>query len=318
MPFVSWKRRGRPIAAVLVIAAVALLAYSSRQAPRDAERKARGTEKKLIVTASFYPLAYFAGRIGGGKADVMNVTPAGIEPHDYEPTAQDAARMESSDVLVLNGGGLEAWGDSIKRNVDPSKTRVVTAGEGLVAARVEEPGKVMTDPHVWLSPPLAGKMVDAIASAMAGADPADAAYFGSNAAALKADLELLDEAYNNGLAHCSKKDIVTSHAAFGYLAATYGFRQEPIAGLSPDAEPSPRQLAEIAAFVKKNGIGYVFFESLASPKLSDTIAKETGAKTLALDPIEGLTSADLAAGKDYLSEMRNDLAVLRIALQCGN
>jgi zinc transport system substrate-binding protein len=271
---------------------------------------------KLQVSTSFYPLYFMSSEIGGNKADVANITPSGGEPHDYEPTAQDIAQIENSKLLVLNGGGLEAWGASIQKNIDPQKTLVVTAGEGLTTQKVTEDGVDMIDPHVWLSPPLAEKMVDKIALGFAQADPANASYYQANAMALKVKLADLDTAYKTGLASCAQKNIITSHAAFGYIATTYGLHQVPIAGLSPDAEPSPKQLADIAQFAKSNTVKYIFFESLVSPKLSETIANEVGAKTMVLNPIEGLTPAEISAGKTYLTEMRNNLTNLETVLEC--
>jgi len=169
---------------------------------------------------------------------------------------------------------------------------------------------------VWLSPPVAKQMVNRIAAGFEQIDPAHAAYYDSNRRTLDAQLDDLDGEYRRGLAHCATKEVTTSHAAFGYLATTYGLHQVPIFGLSPDAEPSPRQLASIASFAKKNHVTTIFFESLLSPKLSQTIASEVGARTMVLDPIEGLTSDDLAAGNNYFTAMRQNLASLRAALQC--
>ncbi|MFZ2949497.1 MAG: zinc ABC transporter substrate-binding protein [Desulfuromonadaceae bacterium] len=273
-------------------------------------------EGKISVVASFYPMYFFASQIGGDRADVINVTPAGGEPHDYEPTAQDMTKIESANLVVLNGGGLEAWGDSVKQNIDPQKTTLVTVGEGLTTRRVVEDGEDIVDPHVWLSPVLAEQIADKIEQGYAKADPANADYYAKNATNLKAKLVQLDTDYKQGLASCQRKDIITSHAAFGYLGATYGLNQVPISGLSPEAEPSAKDLATVADFARKNGVKYIFFESLVSPKLSQTIATEIGAQTLVLDPIEGIAADDLAAGQDYMSVMRSNLANLKIALQC--
>ncbi len=273
------------------------------------------TERPQVVT-SFYPLYFFASKIAGDKADVFNVTPSGAEPHDYEPTSQDIARIEKGDVLILNGEGLEAWADNIKANIDPNETSIVIAGEGLATQEVVEDGEKITDPHVWLSPALAEQMVDKIRSGFAKADPDNASYYQANADALKLKLATLDAEYKQGLSTCASKNIITSHAAFGYLASTYGLNQVPIAGLSPDAEPSPQELAQVAKFARDNNVKYIFFESLVSPKLSQTIATEVGAQTLVLSPLEGLTDDEITSGKDYFSEMRNNLTNLKTALSC--
>jgi zinc transport system substrate-binding protein len=279
--------------------------------------KPAGQPPKLQVVTSFYPLYFFAQQIAGDDAEVINITPAGGEPHDYEPTAQDIVQIEKSKLLVLNGGGLEAWGARILQNLDPSKTHVITTGDGLTTQQVREDGENIIDPHVWLSPPLAEKMVDTIEQGFMQADPGNAPQYQTNADTLKAKLSDLDKAYQQGLSNCGNKTIITSHAAFGYLATTYHLNQVAIAGLSPDAEPAPQQLADIVKFAKEKDVKYIFFESLVSPKLAQTIATEVGAKTLVLNPIEGLTKEELAAGKNYLTEMQMNLKNLEIALQCN-
>ena len=271
----------------------------------------------LQVVTSFYPLYFFAERIGGDKAVVTNIVPAGAEPHDYEPTAQDMARMEKSRLIVVNGGGLEAWSDRLAKNISAKNTTIVVAGEGLLTREMTEDGAVTTDPHIWLDPVLAKKMAERVALGFEAADSENAAFYRENASRLLEQLDDLDAAYRSGLHTCAEKNIITSHAAFGYVAAEYGFNQVSIAGLSPDAEPSPSELARIAQFAKTNNVRYIFFESLVSPKLSQTIATEVGAGTLVLNPIEGLSDEEIARGEEYFSVMRENLVNLQTALRCN-
>ncbi len=274
---------------------------------------------KMQVAASFYPLYFFAEQIAGDKADVFNITPAGIEPHDYELTAQDIARIENSRLLILNGGGLEPWANNINQSIDSNRAIVVVAGEGWDANLIEENGQnIVVDPHVWLNPVLAKQMVNKIAGGFAEADPANRELYLANADSLKSKLSDLDKEYRSGLNNCAQRNVVASHAAFGYLAAEYGLNQVSIAGLSPDAEPSSRQLAIIIKFAKDTNVRYIFFESMVSPKLALTVAKEIGAETLLLNPLEGLSNEDLAQGKNYFTEMKANLKNLKIALQCQN
>ena len=270
---------------------------------------------KLNISASFYPLYYFASQIAGSHANVHNITPAAAEPHDYEPTTQDIARIEDGQLLILNGG-VEAWGDKIKEALKGKNVTVVIAGQGLLSQQVVEEGHAVTDPHIWLDPTLAQQEAHAIAQALIHIDAAHASDYQTGEAALDTKLEQLDTAYKAGLKTCQRKDIITSHAAFGYLASHYGLNQVPITGLSPDAEPSGQQLAQITTFAKDHKVKYIFFESLVSPKLSETIAKETGAGTMVLNPIEGLNSDELSHGKDYFTVMQDNLVNLRTALQC--
>jgi zinc transport system substrate-binding protein len=271
---------------------------------------------KLQVTASFYPYYFFASQVGGNKVNVINITPPGGEPHDYEPTPQDIINIESSKLLILNGN-VEPWANKIKDLLRGKNAVILETGNGLFTQTViDENGINSTDPHIWLSLKLAKAQVNSILDKYIQIDPQNKDYYTNNANNLLNDLNSLDMEYKTGLASCRLQDIITSHAAFGYLAADYGLKQIAIAGLSPDSEPSLKQLAEIASFAKTNNIKYIFFESLVSPKLSQTIASEVGAKTLVLNPIEGLTSMEISQGKNYLTVMQDNLKNLRLALDC--
>jgi len=311
---------------VLLVVGVVLLAIIIIVALLNFGQKKEDSSNKIKVVTSFYPLYFFTSQIVGDKAEVSNLIPSGAEPHGYEPTARDMALIESSSLLVLNGGGLEGWGENIQNNLNKNKTKVVVAGEGLTTKIMEEDehdGHVEEghhhdgiDPHIWLSPVLAKQMVDKIESGLSLSDPSNSSYYKSNAETLKNKLSVLDEEFKKGLISCGSKNIITSHSAFAYLASAYGLNQVPIAGLSTEEEPSSKEMSEIAKFAKDNNVKFIFFESLISPKLSETIAKEIGAKTLVLNPIEGLTEDEIKEGKDYFSEMRNNLANLKTALEC--
>ncbi len=262
---------------------------------------------KLWVTASFYPVYFFASQIGKDMAEVVSLTPAGSEPHEYEPTTSDIARISKSNMLVLNGK-LESWGDKIKSQLKGSSVVVVIAGEGLDSRKL--------DPHVWLDPVLAKQEAVNIEKGYEKISPSNAGYFQANARNLEDQLDELNDEFKSKLSNCQRKDFVTSHEAFGYLAVRYNLNQVAISGISPDEEPSPKKLAEIVDFIKKENIKVIFFEKLVSPKLSQTIALETGAQTLVLDPIEGITDEDIKTGQNYFTIMKRNLNNLQIALQC--
>lgn len=264
-------------------------------------------DSKISVTTSFYPLYFLTSELGGDLISVTNLTPAGTEPHDYELTAQDIVKIKKSKLLFLNGGGLEAWSDNLKNSLGISEPRIVDLSDGL---------SNQEDPHIWLSPILAIKMAEKITEELNEIDPQNKNYYQSNLSVLKTKLINLDSAYKTELNNCKRRDFITSHSAFGYLAKEYDLKQVSIAGLSPEEEPSSKQLADVAKFAKDNQIKYIFFESLVSPKLSQTIAREVGAQTLILNPIEGLSSEDLAQGKNYLTEMEKNLENLKRALEC--
>lgn len=263
-------------------------------------------ENTLQITTSFYPLYFFASEIAGDKAIVRNITPAGAEPHEYDPSVRDIADIEKSSLLVLNGG-VEAWGDKVRGNLKELNVPIIEASEGLLKQR---------DPHVWLDPLLAKKEAHAIETALEKIDPSNALFYRQNLNVLDEKLDRLHDLFTKGLSSCETKDIVTSHSAFGYLASRYGLRQVSVTGLSPDEEPSVQQIAKVAEFAKKNNIRYIFFETLVNPKLSETVAQEIGAQTIVLDPIEGVSDDDRQAGKNYLTIMEDNLKNLQRALSC--
>lgn len=288
---------------------------SARRANHDGVAPENRSPRITVVT-SFYPLYFFASEIAGENADVLNITPAGVEPHDYEPTARDIAAIEGSAMLVVNGAGFEPWGKRVKENLDPARTLVVEVADALSTQTIIQSGTTVVDPHFWLHPLIAQTIVEQIAKGFMIIDPRNRTVYADNAKVLNGRLAELDATYRTVLSQCSSRDIVTAHAAFGYLAAAYGLRQVSIAGVSPDAEPSSRQLAQLVQFVKTRGIRVIFFETLESPKLSETLAKEVGATTLVLNPLEGLTEQERKQGKDYISEMLTNLENLKLALQC--
>ncbi len=301
---------------VLGVVFVVLISFILKTGVFDQTKpQAQQSNPKVNVVASFYPLYFFTSQIGGDKVEVTNITPAGAEPHDYEPTTGDIAKIENSRMLVLNGG-VEAWGDKIKDNLKGKNVELVVAGDGLLTQQLTENGETGADPHIWLDSQLAKKEAHAIEQGLEKVDPNNTSSYQANEKTLDDKLDQLDSDYKKGLANCTNKNIITSHAAFGYLANRYGLKQVPIAGLSPDAEPSAQQLVDVAKFAKANNVDYIFFESLVSPKLSETIATEIGAKTLVLDPLEGLIDSDIKAGKDYFSVMHQNLDNLRTALKC--
>jgi zinc transport system substrate-binding protein len=175
---------------------------------------------------------------------------------------------------------------------------------------------MILDPHIWLDPKLAQKEIATIAMAFEKFDNTNRVFYEKNAISLKNKLDVLDQGFRLGLLNCQQNNIVTSHAAFGYIASDYGLNQISVTGLSPDAEPSPQKMAEISQFAKTNQIKYIFFETLVSPRLADTIAGEIGAKTLVFNPLEGLTKDEQAKGWDYFSIQKENLANLKIALGC--
>jgi len=309
------KLRSKTPLLLLGLALVGLLAVLAAGSIRHFSTTKPARDGTLKIAASFYPLAYFTQSVAGSHADVVTITPAGAEPHDYELTAGDVATLAGADLVVANGI-LEPWLPKIENELTANGSLLVV-GKSFATHYYTGTDAVPTiDPHVWLSPKIAGKMVNEITNALVRIDPAHANDYRSNKQVMQAKLASLDEDFTKGLSRCSLNTFITSHSAFGYLAADYGLTQISIAGLSPDADPSPQQLASVADLAKTKNIHYIFFESLASPKLSETLAREVGTETLALNPLEGLTKNELAAGQNYFTEMQQNLTNLKLALGC--
>ena len=287
---------------IIIIAVVVLTITALYFKTRSNLPQTTLSSQKIPVVASFYPLAYFAEQIGGERISVTNITPSGAEPHDYEPTTTDLTNIAKSTLLISIGPIFESWqGKVVANNV----LQIATA------LPIEN-----NDPHVWLSPVLSKQIVTKITEALIEVSPENASYFETNKMNLLLKLSQLDEAFKKSLSRCTKHDIVTSHAAFGYIAHQYGFNQIAIAGLSPDEEPTPQKLTEITNLVREKNISYIFFESLVSPRLAQTIANETHAKTLVFNPLEGLTPEEIDRGTNYFSVQGENLINLRTALSC--
>lgn len=289
---------------------------------------------KLAVAASYYPLYEFTQHVGGDKVAVTNMTPAGADSHDYEPSARDIAQAQNSAVFVYNGAGFEAWAQDFladyhgqvvnaSQNIDLLEASHDYHGEEEHHEESEESHEhehehehergETGDPHFWLDPQHAQQIVNNIRDGLTAVDPANADYYSQNAANYNQQLAELDQQFKIGLQTCQQTTIVTSHNAFSYVAERYGFEVKSIAGQSHDEEPSAAELAEIADFVRANNIQFVLAEQLAASNLTDTIAQETGAQTLLLDPIEGLTDES----QNYITIQRQNLQNLQRALACN-
>ena len=273
---------------------------------------------RVSVVASFYPLAEAASKVGGDLVSVQNLTPPGVEPHDLELAPDDIEAIANADVIVYLGGGFQPAVEDALAEAEHAVTVDALNAVATNAAPASEAEEGLTvDPHVWLDPARFEEIVRAVADALAKADPANEATYAANAQAYIAKLAALDEEFRAGLSDCARTTIVTSHEAFGYLADAYGLTQVGILGLSPEAEPDPRRLAELRDLVEREGVTTIFAEELVSPKVAETLASEAGVQVAVLNPIESLTDAQEKAGEDYLSVMRGNLDTLRKALDCA-
>ncbi|MGG1678628.1 metal ABC transporter substrate-binding protein [Neobacillus sp. NRS-1170] len=287
----------------------------SNAASTKSEKTSEGSKKLQIVT-TFYPMYYFAKKVAGDSANVELLIPNGVEPHDWEPTAKDMAKIQDADIFIYNSQYFELWTEKVLKSINDSKLKVVEASSGikLMDALEGEEHAASKDPHVWLSPVLAQQEVNTIAKALEQADPSNKDQFQKNATALNSELADLDHLYKETIDKAKKKEFVTQHAAFGYLAKQYGLTQIPIAGLSPDVEPTLGKLAELTELTKKKNTKVVYFEEMASSKVAETLAKEIGAKTEVLNPLEGLTKEEQQQGLDYIGVMKKNLDSLKLSI----
>jgi len=267
---------------------------------------------KPLVMASFYPLYEFSRRVAGEHADVVSLVPPGAEPHDWEPSPQNVVEAKRAALFVYNDAGFDPWAEKLIADAGGGRTVVVNATSGIELLRAGD----RADPHVWLDPVRAQQQIDAIRAGLSRADPRNAAAYADNARAFAAELDRVDQSFRAGLRDCRRRDVVTSHAAFGYLTRRYGLAQVAVMGLAPESEPSPAELASIARLARERQVKYVFFETLVSPRLAEALAREVGARTLVLNPIEGVTKEEAAADKGYVALMQDNLESLRTGLEC--
>lgn len=285
--------------------------------------------ERLKVAAAFYPLQEAVEGIGGEKVDVTDLTPPGTSPHEIELDPKAVADLESAQAVFYLGFGFQNEVEKAVSSLDDDVVKVnLLEGLPLRAASPPIPnvegevdGEVLTtgkDPHAWVDPALFTEMAREIQRDLIAIDPDNADYYEVEGDRYIASLEKLDASFAGRLKNCESKAVVTSHAAFGYLTDRYGLVQAPIAGVSPDEEPSPKSLAATAEFARENGVEVVYFETLVPKDLSETVAREIGARTDALDPVEGLTEEDLDSGKTYASVMTDNLDRLEKGLRCSS
>lgn len=269
-----------------------------------------GKEDKLSVYVSFYPLYYLANEIGKDNINLGSIIPNGVEPHDYEPTIRQIESVGKSDVFVYIGADMEPWSEKVIDTLDKGKTKVVNSSEGIDLIEVN--GAV--DPHIWLDPMNMNRMALKIKDAFVEKDPDNKAFYEENCEELSKQLISLDEEYKEVLKNKKRNTILVSHEAFGYMAKAYGLKQMPVAGISPNQEPSPKTITKLIDIAKEKNIEYIFLETLASPKTVQIIADEADLDVLVLNPVAGLTKDEIKNGDDYISIMKKNLDNLKKAL----
>ncbi len=318
-------RRLIPVTAAAGAVAVTLTTVSACSATSTADGRSGG---RLKVVASFYPMQYLAEQIGGDHVTVSTLTRPGVEPHDLELRPRQTAELNEAGYILYLKGVQPAVDKAIAQSEAKTKVDAGTLTElehhgakGGHSHEGEEPGhehghgdegEAGADPHIWLDPVKYAEVAKGVGASLEKADPDHAAEYRKNTTALVTKLDGLNTSYQQGLRNTSTKTFITTHSAFGYLAERYGLDQEGIAGIDPEAEPSPARVKELQALAKKEKVTTVFFETLASDKTARTLAGDAGLKTDVLDPLEGIT--EKSEGRDYIEVMRSNLAALQNAL----
>jgi zinc transport system substrate-binding protein len=299
----------RIITALAGLAATCLALAGCTGAGTGAGTTAGSGGHKVAVLASFYPLQYVTKAVGGDLVEVSSLTPPGVEPHDIELAPSQVRSVSTADLVVYLSGFQSAVDQAVESR---RPANVVDVATDVTLAPAPAGGQGL-DPHFWLDPQLLSRIAAPVAQALGKADPAHAATYATNAKTLETELGTLDAEYAAGLATCQSRVFVTSHAAFGYLAARYGLEMVAVSGLDPEAEPSPARLKEIGDVVRAKGVSTIFSEVLLSTKVAQALATDLGITTAVLDPVESLADPN----SDYRAVMEKNLTALRSALRCS-
>ncbi len=305
---------------VLILgAAISLVACSS------SEKKSESSNNKLKIVTTFYPMYDFTSKVTKDKADISMLIDGGVEPHDYEPSPKDMAKIQDADIFVYNSNEMETWVESVLKNIDTSKVKVIEASKGIKLlegdhSEAEDPEEHeghshAVDPHVWLDPVLVKREVATIGKVVISLDKENKDYYESNIENFNNDLDKLNQNFENSFEKATNRKFVTQHMAFSYLAKRYDLKQVPISGISPDQEPTPKELKSIEDFVKQESIETIYTESSASEKIAKTISNATGAELLVLNPMESVSKSQREAGNDYLSIMNQNLEALKKSIK---
>lgn len=301
----------------------------------NTEKENNASKNQIKIYTTVYPLQYFAERIGGDYVNVSSIYPPGSNEHTFEPTQKDMIALADADLFFYIGLGLEGFvsnaqktlkNENVKmiettKDVPESALDVSTASkehnhdEHAGEAHEDEHDHGGVDPHVWLSPVISQDLAKSIKDSLVQKDTAHKTDYEKNYEALIKDLKDLNTDYKEMADNAKRKEFFVSHAAFGYIAGTYGLKQESIAGLNSQDEPSQKELTNIADEAKKDNIQYILFEQNVSSKLAEVLKNDIGAESLTVNNLSVLTKEDLATKKDYISIMKENLETFKKALQ---
>jgi zinc transport system substrate-binding protein len=301
---------------VIIIAAAGSAVYISGQRGTTVTVTSGESGSKLKVLASFYPLADFAQNVGGDKVNVSLLVPPTTDVHEFEPTPSSVQQVSTANLLIINGFGLEPWEPQIVASADNSKLVVVNCSQGITPIKVPpefQSNNRTIDPHIWLDPVLVKTIVKNILQGLIQADPSDSAYFTANAQSYDSKLDFLNSQIINATRGTLTRNFVTFHTAFGYFAQTYNLTMVPVFGPFEE-EPTAQDIQNVVSAIHQYHLCYVGYESLENPAIPQSIASQTNASLILMDPIEGITPQQQALGMDYISLMQMDLLNIATAL----
>ena len=270
-------------------------------------------DQKIVVLASFYPLYEFTKEVGKENVDVSLIVPAGIEPHDWEPSIQDLQQMQQADIIIINGVGFENWLERIEKS--NSNLVIIDSSHGVniikeidIDEHQDDHDSSIGNPHIWLNPNLAKIQVKNIVNGLIELDPDNSQYYRDNSESYIKKLDALDSKIRNELSNC-RKDFVIFHNAFTYFAKEYGLNQHTITSTDPHDEPTSKTLEQIINLAKEMKIQIIFTEEGVDKRTSEVIAKELGGKVLILSPLE-ISETNTS----YIEKMESNLDNLKEAL----
>lgn len=293
------------IIAFLVIFIGAVLLFKPLKETQNQSRD------RLAVITTLYPLYDFTRQVGKDKVSVTLLLPPGVESHSFEPKPADILRINQADIFIYTGKFMEPWTEKIISGTYNKRLTVVDASQGITLT-----GAI--DPHIWLDFDNAKIMAETITKTLAAKDPANKTFYEEGFKSFSGQLTALDAEYKSTLAGCKKKDIIYGgHYAFGYLAKRYGLTYMAAEGVSADSEPTTQDLIRLIDQVKKKSVKYIFYEELTSPKIAQTLAKETNTQLLLLNAAHNLSKEQFTQGVSFINIMRSNLQNLKIGLECS-
>jgi len=286
------------------------------------QEKTKPSSNRLDVVTTLFPLYDFAKNIGGRYANVTLLLPPGVEAHTFEPKPSDIVRINQADIFIYTGKFMEPWAETIINGTDNKKLNVVDTSQGIILIKNQHEhhhhhGNF--DPHIWMDFDNAQKMVKTIADAFVQKDPEHSTDYRKNEKTYIQQLKKLDKVYRKSLSLCQTHEIVYGgHYAFGYLAKRYGLTYIAVYGLSPNAEPSARELIKLVEQIRENHIQFIYYEEWLNPKTAQMLARETGTKLLLLNPAHNISKEARKQNATFISIMEDNLKNLQTGLGCKN